>query len=125
VVVSDCHLAERPEVRYICGMRFAPALLTAIVALPVPAMAGFNTGNEVVTACKQDRFGYCLGYTTGLVDAITNEPGTKGQICLRESLTAGQVRDVLVKWLDDNPGKRDYTASSIARVALQEAFPCR
>ncbi len=36
-----------------------------------------------------------------------------------------QITDVVVKWLEDHPDKRDVPAPGIVAKAMNEAFPCK
>ena len=44
--------------------------------------------------------------------------------CPSTSVTGEQLTDVVIKWLDDHPEKRDRAAPYLIDAALNEAFPC-
>jgi hypothetical protein len=46
-------------------------------------------------------------------------------VCGPDQASENQVRDVVVNYLRDHPEVRHYSAASIAREALGEAFPCK
>jgi hypothetical protein len=86
---------------------------------------GFIDGNHLYDVCnsKDDasKVGYCIGFTVGVTDTL----GGEGKICVPERPTEGQAVDVVMNYLRANPEKRRLSAWSLARAALQQAFPCR
>jgi hypothetical protein len=85
------------------------------------ANAVFYDGNELLGKC-QDAYavtqGWCLGFVAGVADT------TRGA-CLPQDVILGQVRDVVVGYIWNNPQLRHYSASTLAGWALTQAFPCR
>jgi hypothetical protein len=59
-------------------------------------------------------------YTTTVKGFVSERP----RVCLRDKVTAGQVRDVVLKYLSDYPQFRDMPATVLIGLALHEAFPC-
>jgi Rap1a immunity proteins len=110
-------------------MRVA-ALVVAIGLLwPVSIRAeGFGylkDGNRLFTDCSapvgsQDRMG-CIGYVTGITDALT----LLQVVCTPDHSTVGQMLDVVLNQLRAHPEMRHLPAALQARLALQQAFPCR
>jgi hypothetical protein len=102
------------------------ALVLMIVTTIATARAEFVTGNELYTKCTSndpaDKF-WCLGFTTGVHDTLPQGP--KGLLCETPNVAAGQVLDVVVKYLRENPAYRDLPASLLAGAALGQAFPCK
>jgi hypothetical protein len=45
--------------------------------------------------------------------------------CVREGVESGQARDVVVKYLSDNPQVRDQSAWSTVVVAVVQAWSCK
>ena len=89
---------------------------------PAVAHAGFLTGNKLYDSLISDQTVerlYALGYITGVHDALE---GTNH--CSPTNVTAGQVRDVVRRHLDQNPEFRNFDADILARVALSKAWPC-
>ena len=41
-----------------------------------------------------------------------------------KEVITGQIKKIVVKYLNDNPENLHNTASSLVQVALFEAFPC-
>lgn len=100
-------------------------LLAAIItiALSSPARAEFHTGNSLLSLCNSmeitDRFD-CLGYTTGVSDAAQWR-----HFCPPEGITRGQIRDIIVAYLRQNPDVRHKTADILAAIALARVWPCQ
>jgi hypothetical protein len=44
--------------------------------------------------------------------------------CPGEGVTQEQIADVVIKWLDKHPEKRNLPAPYLIMKALNEAFPC-
>ncbi|WP_147274596.1 Rap1a/Tai family immunity protein [Phyllobacterium bourgognense] len=98
-----------------------------VAASVLPARAdGFYDGNKLLKLCRSKDFderGVCTGYVVAAADAWASYRIVNGKpTCLRPSVTVGQVQDVVVKFLEDNPGNRDINASTIAIRALYLAF---
>ncbi|MBR2118456.1 MAG: hypothetical protein IJ935_07260 [Afipia sp.] len=85
------------------------------------AAAAFDDGNDLLQICTNERE-FCLGLTSGYYDMMR----TMGVTCPRASnVSRGQVRDVIVKYLNDNPAKRNQSASFLAATALTQGFGCK
>ena len=116
------------------GARLTAAVATAVALACRPASAqeprAFLTGNDLWSRCSgKSAFdaGFCMGYLGGIVDAMMGQPpGILGRTaCFPEHVTAGQTRDVVMRYLEQHPDARHYSAASIAATALMEAFPCK
>lgn len=44
--------------------------------------------------------------------------------CPGSGVTDAEITDVVLRWLDDNPAKRDLAAPYLVMRALNDAFPC-
>ncbi|MDX1247547.1 Rap1a/Tai family immunity protein [Sinorhizobium meliloti] len=104
---------------------FAAAFAAALTA--TPAKAAFKDGNELLDNCKQgdDQSWaemYCLAYTIGVFDSLDTLGLLPRSRCNFRNLSALQVKDVVVKWLNDNPAKRNQVAADIVRTAVIEGF---
>lgn len=127
-------------------------LTTCILcALSTAAHANFWSGNQIVSACSNDR-SFVVGYVTGWADkhepdaeaskenvlfalkgddakltdsAIKAAATIKMGICLPAEVTSGQMTDVFCKSLSEHPERRHFTAASLLEAAFAEAFPCK
>jgi hypothetical protein len=97
------------------------AAMTLALAPGAKAEVKANTGNTLFADCTQTsgyyNNGFCLGYVVGTAHALAN-------VCMPNGSTQGQMRDVVLRWLENNPDKRHYDASSIVAYVLGQAFPC-
>ena len=114
------------------------ALLGVMMAAFFPcsvANASFNTGNDLYAKCSavkseatyyQDS-AYCLAYVIGIVDAFEFNEGVKSglKLCVPGGVTAGQLRDIVVRYLQNKPQDRHNAGSVIIFLAMSEAFPCQ
>jgi hypothetical protein len=55
---------------------------------------------------------------------LNDDTRTMQSPCAGKSVTEEQIADVVVKWLDDHPEKRDLPAPLLVMKSLNEAFPC-
>jgi len=95
-------------------------LLTA--CLSVPAHAGFMSGNMLLSNIQSEetyKRAYALGFILGVHDAYEDQV-----ICSGANVTGGQVRDIVKKFLENNPSERDMPAHLLVMIALVKAFPC-
>lgn len=109
---------------------------TRAIAAAALTLIGFGahaeTGNEFATWCKAQQGGFergmCLGYLDGVIDTHTSfiiaGSGALGFICIPDKVTKGQARDVVLKYMRDNPEQTHLSASTLVIAALREAFPC-
>ena len=120
-------------------MRWTLVSLALVMAL-MPSSArsktsAYNTGNTLLSMCEGqppfDVLGepYCTGYVVGIADALSIEEGVSSvwgwKACIPDSVSRRQLRDVVVKYLQNNPETRDETAASLTAAALAMAFPCQ
>ena len=97
-------------------------LIAALLMVPMVAQAGFVTGNDLLRRMKAEEAYermYALGFVLGVHDSFDGE-----SICSGQQVTAGQTRDVVKKYLEENPAQRDLSAYILVLVALAKAFPC-
>lgn len=99
-----------------------PALLIATMAAG-PASAGFYNGNDLAEQCRRKSKLLTLGYVVGIVDTL--ETIVPEKMCIPGQVTAGQLVDILCKYVEDNPNKRHHSGELIALASLNEAFPCQ
>jgi hypothetical protein len=89
------------------------------------ATAGFKDGN----ALKRDlettelfSYGYGFGYVIGVADAYDQV-----FFCLpsgQSGVTAGQLKDVVLRYLKEHPENLHFTAPSLIFEALKKFWPC-
>lgn len=105
------------------------------------------SGNELQETCvSQDPVfgGFCIGYILGAIEGMSlgayavlgaaGEDETSEAInasissflghCTPAEATNDQLRDVVVKYLHDNPETRHMSGRILILQAMQQAFPC-
>ncbi len=80
------------------------------------------TGNDLYGHCKAPNVyeaGQCLGYIEGVIDQL-EASRADGHLpeCLPASITPAQARDVVLKFLTDNPAVREQGASVLVVQAV-------
>ena len=130
-----------PGVRWPCSFRWtttmrlaAKFIMGAIVAVTLlssdRADASFQTGNSLLDACVSTQSypaAICLNYISGVADAASAlYPAAYlgWRFCIPNTATLGQLKEVVTRWLIENPGERHYTGNSLVAHALSERFPC-
>ena len=105
-----------------------------IAAAPVAAFGGdggFYDGRMLLERCRigvsdQEKAkhgvrlvmdGECTGYVLGVVDAVEN--------CLPAVVTFGELRGVVLTWLEKHPQHRHLQAADLIQAALFQAYPCK
>ncbi len=92
-----------------------------------------------ITPAQPVELGVCYGYIMGAIDGETNAAAERFTFgspadkyrggpqtdCISGSVTNEQLKDIVVKYLRNNPQMRHTTAASQLTVALVKAFPCR
>ncbi len=100
--------------------------LVAAALLLFPSVAHaeyFETGNDLWTFCTDKFPGHdflCLGMPAAYFDMML----ATGYQCASVGLAREQVRDAVLKYLSDNPDKRNQPASQLALTSLKTAFQC-
>jgi hypothetical protein len=108
-------------------LALAAGLLWPVSALsqqPIETTEALYDGNRLYEMCvAQDivKKEYCRAYISGMTDAFNWDRF----VCNPKHTTEGQVRDVVLNYLRDHPETRHYSAPSLARQALSQAFPCK
>lgn len=99
-----------------------------------PTVAAENiTGNDLLEFCtSQDPsdLRYCLGFIYGvkITYDLHNEYGNSSTMviksCSPSSWNAGQIKDIVVKYLRENPKDRSHHPTILVLAALTDAWPC-
>ncbi len=103
------------------------ALVLVSAAANAPATADWMSGNELKESCHSEGQygrGACLGFTSAVAGIVDTETIYGWRACIPDGVTRGQLRDIMVKFLDDHPEKLHHSAASLAARAYEEVFPC-
>jgi hypothetical protein len=100
----------------------AAALVVASLSSPVQAM----TGNELKRNCGDTgaKYGLCVGFVVGVVDGVLIDSPPDSIICVPDGVSHGQMKDIVLKYMNDNPANLHFPAALLVFFALGEAFPC-
>lgn len=98
------------------------SLLAILLATAGVAHAEFIDGNKLLEMMRGNNTesGIAIGYVIGATDALTGSV-----TCPPDSVSAGQVRDIIRKFLEANPEHRNNSADVIIGAVLQRAWPRR
>jgi hypothetical protein len=85
---------------------------------------GYYDGNTLLDLCRRDD-NLCIAYVVGVVDGqLSAIVGTSRTLpyCTPVNSTSGQVKDVVVKFLNDHPEERHLLGSVLVAEALSQAW---
>jgi hypothetical protein len=70
--------------------------------------------------------GFCLGYLKGVAEMsrLREKVPQLPPVCVPEAVTVGQVRNIVVRYLEEHPEEWHYSSIVLVTNALDEAFPC-
>jgi hypothetical protein len=106
------------------GYRIGAVAVTMLLAALAsrPASAFFLDGARLLTACENSdplQLGVCLGYIQGVADALDGKQG----FCLPR-VGAKELREVVVKSLQQNADRQQQPATMLVTQSLAETFAC-
>ena len=87
---------------------------------------GYVNANTLHEWCQQQP-ARPMYYVAGVLDApmlAANDAGN-APVCIPAESTLAQARDVVCKYLRDNPAKRHYNTASSVWYAQSQAWPCK
>jgi len=96
----------------------------AIAALSVngPAKAAaVYDGNEILFSCEQGHL-RCIYYLAGVHD-VWNDLDSK-KYCMPDGVKLAELREIFIKYANENPEKLYLAASSMTINAFSKSFPC-
>ena len=120
--------------RYIFHFVLAWCLLCGFLA----SVQAYN-GNQLLEGCTayldknfvgkvEDTVavGICVGYLTGVLDALDTWQASEGRrvVCLPKPWDINQIVRIVVKYLENNPEDLHYRADAAVLFAVKAAFPC-
>ena len=118
----------------LCAALLWLALLALVGASP--ANASFLTGNDVLRDCTSHAAvtqEYCLGYVMGIADSLdldlarlklSEEVPADSVLsaCVPAGVQATQVKDVVIKYLRENPTTRNLPGGMLVTIAIKNAW---
>lgn len=98
------------------------AALLTLALLCGSAHAEFYTGNDLLQRMNSDVLAErsaAIGYVMGVADS-----GHGVNYCPPESVTSGQLRDMVRNYLTNTPAVRHLAADSIVTHVIKSQWPC-
>jgi hypothetical protein len=95
-----------------------------------------SSGNYWKALCDQPQYDYaCAYYINGLVDGLMMgvtetslvSRGTASKVygyCPPSTVSVGDMKQVFMQYLNDNPKQRQYRGASLALEAWRRKWPC-
>lgn len=87
----------------------------------------FIKGKELHELCRSQP-DIALGYVMGAFDYSTHLRRWNGnldeQLCAPQSLSTGNIRDVVCRYTELNPDERHGDGSELIEAAMKKDFPC-
>lgn len=129
-------------------MRILPVFAAASFMLMFASTSHAMSGNELLELCVSSKTAdetFCIGYIGGMREGVwVGVAGTlsaqgkrfdsAGQMedaisemtryCLAPRSTTQQHVDTVIRFLQDNPDKRNQSARKLIVSALRQAYPC-
>lgn len=90
---------------------------------PNYASAGWKSGNNLYESCKSGQplqYADCASFAMGIYDAseLFSQP-----LHVPSQITASQLHDIVLKYLENHPERRHLPASFLVWTAIREAYP--
>jgi len=93
------------------------------------AQAKARDGNQLLQQCTATigaHVNFCFGYIDAVFDLLLENNEFDGfNACISSELDDPQLRNIVVKFLKDNPDLRRLGAANLIARALAASFPCR
>jgi hypothetical protein len=116
--------------RELLGIATAAMLLATTAAAKADNSANFYLPacrNFINKVTKKDPImqGQCVGILEGITFFAANAPFEEIRFCIPPSVTSLQSVTVVVKWLEQHPGRWKEDFRMLASYALHDTWPCR
>jgi len=90
-----------------------------------------SSGNELLNVCQSNgtQFGRCIGFIEGVSVGVELGEAFHGHkdlsdVCIPANVTNGQLKDIVLVYLRQNPATRHEPAVYAVVRSLRGAFPC-
>lgn len=114
----------------LCGILFFGSLMFSHQACAENRVVSAYSGNDLLRDCSDEKnvvsSSSCLGYINGVRDGVVLASvglGAKPSFEISKNVELGQLKDVVVKYLNEHPEKRNLHAAVLVHSALAKAFP--
>lgn len=123
-------------------MRVELKYFVALLLASTPALADFQSGNDLHEDCRSKIRHFLDGYVAGIVDwsnvnsvilqalspsarAEAIERSKNVRFCVPPEVRLDQLTDIVCKALADEPQHRHLSAASTVGVAISRAYRCK
>lgn len=117
--------------------RFLFIVLIFVCIIPSPVLADVVRGEQLLlwltgqspseVEALMDK-ARSTAYIQGMLDLYVvlshRDPGLKIYCVPNKSISIGQIKDIIVKWLNAHPKRLKEEARILVLYALRDAFPC-
>jgi hypothetical protein len=111
------------------AFRLSAVIMLGVLLPAAPSLAAFRDGNGLLQLCTATigaQMDFCYGYIDAVTDyLVVNNVMGDISACITTELDDGQLRDLVIRFLRQNPKLRRVAASELIARALAEAFPCQ
>ena len=100
---------------------------SAVADVEVYSGETWVTGNGLKERCgsaSHVKRAFCIGFAVAVAEVVSNMEYMVWRACFPDGVTGGQLRDVMTKFLDENPERLHDPGVNLAAEAFEEAFPC-
>jgi hypothetical protein len=106
------------------GLLALAILATAAAAPAQPQVPGpFNSGNQFLRLCPTEAWRMlCKTYTIGFAEGVL--PNANVPVCTPEGVDIGQMYEVAIKFIRDNPERAHMKTRHLLTMAWAQAWPC-
>jgi Rap1a immunity proteins len=100
-------------------------LASSFVVVAGKVSLAADSGNEFLPHCREGASNSFMGgFCTGMIETVAMYETAMGRIC-PPLATRGQMRAVVVKYLENHPERLHEDIHLLAQQALQTAWPCK
>lgn len=100
-------------------------IATALALFCLNAHGAYVSGQQLLTHINNTQSDAWIGFANGYIAAIADVADETEIVCSPKEVTVGQMRLVTKRFMEQNPEKLHYSASSIVTFALMQAWPCK
>jgi hypothetical protein len=121
-------------VRLLKGETMRRLLLIPLMwaGMTAPSLGYYYDGNALYDMCRStdSSIGYmerarCLGYILGVSDTLDSaRDNNRLSACVPPGVQAGQLNDIVLMYLRNNPALRSMEANLLVVMAIGDAFGC-
>jgi hypothetical protein len=117
------------------GEKMKRLLLLPVVlflSVSVWGQGAFQNGEKMAKHCTVDQRsafedGVCMGYIISVVDTLAWTVALEAlevPYCLPEGVAPEQLKEVVIKYLKENPERLKFASPPLIVAAFTEAYPC-